>query len=482
MKSISNLIILILTLFPLYSQNGNAIVFEEEQDNLKLRINQFENQIFLLSKNLEIINKKNLLIPKIIQNPILQLNFFYPINVKLVYSNVFIITWKSVLADKIILANYMYNLTTEEMIFKDSIHINEISTYESISYKASANNNDYFILNIRNPGSTFSNKMNLIKVDSYGKFKIMGQADKYLDPDPEKRKMFTLKFGIGLIAQSENRFLITGQVPLIFVIDSNFNLVKKFNPAFNRGMLDQVFFLDPRIRKESDTTFVAGDDFVLKDNFPESYARRYLWVNDSISPLLSNQLVNPEKLPKDLVNISTPRNDIYYVLSNVYDEYLTFKAPYTNKFYISKFVNDKQVSHWEYGGDYYYRVFDIEDIGDGKVMVVGSIFDFYKNGFYQGFYLIIDENGKVITSNIEIKTEDEYFQLLPNPAINELRIVFKEKLTKNCEINIYNVLGERILHLDIQSNKIDISSLKQGLYYFEVINGKLKKTKQFIKM
>lgn len=116
MKSISNLIILILTLYPLYSQNGNAIVFEEEQDNLKLRINQFENQIFLLSKNLEIINKKNLLIPKIIQNPILQLNFFYPINVKLVYSNVFIITWKSVLADKIILANYMYNLTTEEIV------------------------------------------------------------------------------------------------------------------------------------------------------------------------------------------------------------------------------------------------------------------------------------------------------------------------------------------------------------------------------
>ncbi|MBK8152640.1 MAG: hypothetical protein IPK61_05985 [Saprospiraceae bacterium] len=191
MKSISNLIILILTLYPLYSQNGKAIVFEEKQDNLKLRINQFENQIFLLSKNLEIINKKNLLIPKIIQNPILQLNFFYPINVKLVYSNVFIISWKSVLADKIILANYMYNLTTEEMIFKDSIHINEISTYESISYKASANNNDYFILNIRNPGSTFSNKMNLIRVDSYGKFKIMGQADKYLDPDPEKKNVYT---------------------------------------------------------------------------------------------------------------------------------------------------------------------------------------------------------------------------------------------------------------------------------------------------
>lgn len=482
MKSISNLIILILTLYPLYSQNGKAIVFEEKQDNFKDRINQFETEIFLISENLEVINKNSLTNPKIINKPSAKPDLFWPLNVKEASKNNFITTWILFDETKIVLMNYLYNITSDRMNFIDSIHINEEYGQIYNSYKTSVKGKDYFILNIVGPTSTFTSKMLLIRVDENGKLKIMGQADKYLDPDPEKISIFVTKVGIGLIAQSENRFLITGQAPLIFVIDSNFNLVKKFNPAFNRGMLDQVFFLDPRIRKESDTTFVAGDDFVLKDNFPESYARRYLWVNDSISPLLSNQLVNPEKLPKDLVNISTPRNDIYYVLSNVYDEYLTFKAPFTNKFYISKFVNDKQVSHWEFGGDYYYRVFDIEDIGDGKVMVVGSIFDFYKNGFYQGFYMIIDENGKVITSNIKVKTEDEYFQLLPNPAINELRIVFKEKLTRNCEINIYNVLGERILHLDIQSNKIDISSLKQGLYYFEVINGSLKKTKQFIKM
>ncbi|HMS29819.1 MAG TPA: T9SS type A sorting domain-containing protein [Saprospiraceae bacterium] len=475
MKSIANLIFLFFAIYPLYSQNGKAIVFEEKQDNFKDRINQFETEIFLISENLEVINKNSLTNPKIINKPSAKPDLFWPLNVKEASKNNFITTWILFDETKIVLMNYLYNITTDRMNFIDSIHISEEYGQVYNSYKTSVNGKDYFILNIVGPTSTFTSKMLLIRVDENGKLKIMGQADKYLDPDPEKRSIFVTKVGIGLIAQNENRFLITGQAPIIFVIDSNFNLVKKFNPAFNRGMLDQVFFMDPRIRKESDTTFVAGDDFPLIPNFHDSYARRYLWVNDSISPLLSTQLVNPERLSKDLVNISTPRNDTYYVLSNVYDEYLTFKAPYTNKFYISKFVNDKQVSHWEYGGDYYYRVFDIEDIGDGKVMVVGSIFDFYKNGFYQGFYMIIDENGKVVSKIFETTDNDQAINLYPNPAITAITISMNNNSISKYSFEIADLSGKKrisgkLVHQKV--SKIDIKDLENGTYILSILDNK----------
>ncbi len=74
-----------------------------------------------------------------------------------------------------------------------------------------------------------------------------------------------------------------------------------------------------------------------------------------------------------------------------------------------------------------------------------------------------------ITSNEEVERSGSEFQLYPNPAFNELNILASEY--QNLSMNIYNSLGELVLERKSfwTAEKIDISRLKNGLYFVEII-------------
>ena len=66
----------------------------------------------------------------------------------------------------------------------------------------------------------------------------------------------------------------------------------------------------------------------------------------------------------------------------------------------------------------------------------------------------------------EISLTDE-FSIHPNPATNELFIESKSE-TMIEEINIYNSVGQIVITEKRLSNRIDVSSLKQGIYIIEL--------------
>lgn len=63
------------------------------------------------------------------------------------------------------------------------------------------------------------------------------------------------------------------------------------------------------------------------------------------------------------------------------------------------------------------------------------------------------------------------FSIFPNPASDLLFISNKDGLFIN-EINIYNQVGQKVFHLNNPTNRIDVSSLKRGIYIVELIAGK----------
>ena len=78
----------------------------------------------------------------------------------------------------------------------------------------------------------------------------------------------------------------------------------------------------------------------------------------------------------------------------------------------------------------------------------------------------------------EINTEPE-ITIYPIPAKNDLFVSNKRGIVFN-ELTIYNQLGQNVLHLNIQSNKIDISNLEQGIYIIELTSNELKIRKKIV--
>jgi hypothetical protein len=60
----------------------------------------------------------------------------------------------------------------------------------------------------------------------------------------------------------------------------------------------------------------------------------------------------------------------------------------------------------------------------------------------------------------------------PNPAYDEVKIAMMNDISID-EVNIYNHLGQRLIHQHSQQENIDVSGLSEGLYIVEVLSGGL---------
>ncbi|MEO9571257.1 MAG: chondroitinase-B domain-containing protein [Polaribacter sp.] len=78
--------------------------------------------------------------------------------------------------------------------------------------------------------------------------------------------------------------------------------------------------------------------------------------------------------------------------------------------------------------------------------------------------------------------EDLGIEFYPNPVKNN-KLFIKRTSNDFNSINIYSVLGQKVLNLNLSNNPIEevnLSSLKTGLYFIEISNGKQKGIKKIV--
>jgi len=72
----------------------------------------------------------------------------------------------------------------------------------------------------------------------------------------------------------------------------------------------------------------------------------------------------------------------------------------------------------------------------------------------------------------------------PNPTENQINIKFDKQII-NCEIIIFNIFGQEIIHHQLDGNKkysLNISELKSGMYFYSIVSdGNILKSDKFIK-
>ena len=85
--------------------------------------------------------------------------------------------------------------------------------------------------------------------------------------------------------------------------------------------------------------------------------------------------------------------------------------------------------------------------------------------------------GNCSTLGIEsINGEDNAVNIFPNPFRASVTVTVNEDAPlSNCELNIYNVLGQQVLNTSItqQSTTVETSKLPSGIYFFKVINNNI---------
>ena len=88
----------------------------------------------------------------------------------------------------------------------------------------------------------------------------------------------------------------------------------------------------------------------------------------------------------------------------------------------------------------------------------------------------ITQNGKQLTEFSD--NVNAYIKFYPNPANN---VLFIEGLTQHSVITITDLNGEMIKNVEILNNQIDISNLKNGIYFLKIIDKNGVITKKFLK-
>ncbi|WP_250436902.1 T9SS type A sorting domain-containing protein [Hanstruepera flava] len=97
-------------------------------------------------------------------------------------------------------------------------------------------------------------------------------------------------------------------------------------------------------------------------------------------------------------------------------------------------------------------------------------------------YLLLDDFRVQYTNTLStVDNEFSGFSIFPNPVINELSFKTNQPISN---IEVYNVLGERVLKVDgksIINNQIDVSNLKPSSYLIKLEINNTSKAYKFIK-
>ncbi len=107
--------------------------------------------------------------------------------------------------------------------------------------------------------------------------------------------------------------------------------------------------------------------------------------------------------------------------------------------------------------------------------------------------IYFDFNEPIITNTFETEFVEENlslaeaslqtFDLSPNPASDIINIDFGQVMNQTISVSVYNVLGKRVLSTtlsDVSERQIDVSALKNGLYFVRLRNSKSEIVRKLI--
>ena len=85
-------------------------------------------------------------------------------------------------------------------------------------------------------------------------------------------------------------------------------------------------------------------------------------------------------------------------------------------------------------------------------------------------------------SAVNSKIQEQPFENLniyPNPVVND-RVYITSKTTAPKDIEIFDVLGKRVMQITIPTKELNVSSLTPGVYIIKIKEGEQRATRKLI--
>lgn len=106
-----------------------------------------------------------------------------------------------------------------------------------------------------------------------------------------------------------------------------------------------------------------------------------------------------------------------------------------------------------------------------------------KNYFYITLLLFLFTLGAQAQENKQAsagsKEPIEGLNISPNPATSD-RIYITTKLSESKEVDIFDVLGKKVLHATLNGKELNISELTPGVYIIKIKEGEATATRKLI--
>lgn len=205
------------------------------------------------------------------------------------------------------------------------------------------------------------------------------------------------------------------------------------------------------------STFHIEKDFAL-EIIPSAYSA---WHNCESSAFTSFKLQEPIGENKSLYFYftSTPleENDKTY-LKVIVNSYIG-----TTFLYSFEWHNDSTVTEFTL----HEMPFLFPDADSIKITIIGGALNGTTDGcHYKSISHIDDMKIGESHSNSVIREDLPEFLIYPNPAFEELNILYDEN--KDVLIKVYNILGNEVFQ-GVNIHKINISAFKTGIYFVELL-------------
>lgn len=372
---------------------------------------------------------------------------------------------------KITIYSFKYNTSSQLYNTVDSIDITA-GAFDFVQYlfstKAQYNNSSYYsCLSIYSYAMRgFVTQLSLLKINSHGKLSIFNNysIENNTYQDTFLFKIYTTKYQ-ELKFFGEDKFILADILrSKIISFDTNFNFLAHSELLYvinNTPLITNI----PRFIIKENQSLLVVDQTPYGLNDTKTSILQGKIINDKVELFSFKKLINPDRVPvTNLVSTNSPgaKN---FIAGNKEVGSVDIKVFGKIKFYVTLLDTAKEVWTKGYGGDYSYEIKDIELLDSCKAIITGKIYDYFNNGYIQSFYTIIDCNGNIVNSNINIK-EVEPSIVYPNPVKKAIQLHADSDINR---LELYDLQG-KLIKLDQGHflKGMDVSFLPEGTYFIKI--------------
>ncbi len=458
-----NIVFIFVSILNINGQIAGIKVTQDNFDNYYSDLFITKSSGYLLPSRLDVLNKKDFEITEKFEINIPQIGFTYPFLVleDTIQDNIRICGFSNE-NSKNNIVTCDYNTKTNSYSIINSTQLGQSLGPWYLTPPQYYDGAYYSILNLFSPTYNLLS-ITFLKISTLGDFKIIRTIDKN-----SASMLFFQRWINELQIINENRFLLAGDNQLLSIIDTLLNV--KFIKAPKHPTEGAAFLKRPNLSNINNNILYLSDFYAVTFLQSDEIICKFNITHDSFNLIDYKIVSNTEKQDKYLPQITKTVNDIFYTTISPDFQLSSYKGDFPCNFYVTKFNGLNEVWHKAFGGDHYYRIFDIQMLDTCHVVVTGSVYDYYQNGNLQGFYALIDCNGKLL--NFEYSTNEIGIRIYPTPIHYEVNLELLNRDKNIRDITIMDIQGKVIRHETKQEQtykyKMDVSDLSAGLFLVKV--------------